>query len=66
MERGDLVKVRVYGGDVVVRRVWEDVGPGVLLCTDKAYERAAATGQEPVCVGFPREDIRPVMEAGVV
>lgn len=59
MERGELVRVRVYSGEVVPRRVWQDVGRGVLLCTEDGYERAIKTGREPVCVGFPRDDIEP-------
>ncbi len=60
MQRGDLAGVRLYGGENVVRRVWEDLGKAVLLCSQEAYDRASKTGEEPVWVGFPRHDVQPI------
>jgi hypothetical protein len=59
MEKGIRVIARDYQNQELLRVVWEDVGPGVLLCTVEAYDQAQREGAEPVTVGFPRHDIRP-------
>lgn len=58
MKRGEHVIVTAFGRKELERVVWEDVGPGVLVCTEKGYSLAEATGTEPVCVGFPASDVR--------
>lgn len=65
MKRGEIVRVRLYGGEIVLRRVWEDAGSGLLLCTEEAYRHALETGEEPICVGFPRQDVEAVRTAAV-
>ena len=62
MSRGEIVKVKVLSGENVHRRVWEDAGRGVLLCTEEGYHQALQTGREPVVVGFPREDVQRISE----
>lgn len=57
MDRGAEVTVIVFRGERRRRRVWEDLGPGVLICTEEEYRRAVETGEEPMYVGFPREDV---------
>lgn len=59
MKRGTRVIASDYQKRELSRIVWEDVGPGVLLCTVEAYKRARRKGIEPVTVGFPRDDVRP-------
>ena len=60
MHRGDLVIVRLLGGERIKRRVWEGLDGGALICTEEAYGEAVASKQEPPTVGFRREFIEPV------
>lgn len=56
MKEGDLVLLRAYGGDEIVRVVVA-VRPGVLhVTTREEYDAARREGRDPVCVGFPVED----------
>lgn len=56
--RGDIVRLLAYGGDRLVRRVWQDLGRGVAICSEDTYQRAIRDGiAEPNCVGWPREDV---------
>lgn len=57
LDRGDEVTVTAYGGAQLRRRVWEDVGTGVLLCSETEYRRALEIGLEPQYSGFPKEDV---------
>ena len=57
LDRGDEVTVVAYRGERLRRRVWEDVGPGVLLCSETEYHRALQGGAEPQYSGFPKEDV---------
>jgi len=57
MEKGARVIGRDYHNRELLRVVWEDVGPGVFLCTVEAYDQAQHEGSEPVTVGFPRYDV---------
>ena len=49
--------VIAYRGVPLKRRVWEDVGPGVLVCSEEEYKRALRLGEEPPTVGFPKQDV---------
>jgi hypothetical protein len=40
MQRGERVKVKAFGNNILERVVWEDIGPGVLVCTEDAYTSA--------------------------
>jgi hypothetical protein len=55
--RGQLVVVKVYGGEVVERRVVIDRGRSVVLCAEREYNTAQNEGQEPEGIGFPRNDV---------
>lgn len=57
VESGNLVKVRVYGGEVVTRRVVAVSDERVLICREDEYEAAQREGREPVSVGFRKGDI---------
>ena len=57
MNRGDRVRVVVYGGDTVWRRIWAVTDFGAAICTDDRYEEAVRIGEEPLTVGFRREYI---------
>lgn len=57
MERGDIVRVREYGGRVLTRRVVTNSGPLVHVCNEEEYRRAVSEGREPDGIGFPRDCI---------
>ena len=55
--RGVTVSVKVFGGDVVSWRVWEEVGDAVFVCTDRCYENLLQGNFETRPVGFPKQAI---------
>jgi hypothetical protein len=55
--RGDIVIVRAFGGEPLVRRIWEEVGRGIYITTDTIFENLLAGDNKIQPVGFPREDI---------
>jgi hypothetical protein len=57
LSRGTEVIVIAYGGKRLRRRVWEDVGEGVLICTEEEYQRAMREQDEANSSGFPKEDV---------
>lgn len=57
MVRGTQVTVMAYRGRRLRRRVWQDVGVGVLLTSEEEYQRALAEGSEAEASGFPKTDI---------
>lgn len=57
MERGTEVTVRAFRGIRLRRRVWEDVGRGVLLTSEPEYQRAMRDGDEAKAAGFPKHDV---------
>jgi hypothetical protein len=57
MERGQHVRVKLSGGRYVNRIVWSDQERGILICTEEGFARSKQEEDEPVCVGFPREDV---------
>jgi hypothetical protein len=57
MREGDLVRVKAYGGQELVRRLVAVRGNVYLICRDEEYEAAQRQGRQPVCVGFNKEDI---------
>ena len=55
--RGDIVIIRVFGGEPVLRRVW-DVDKNKVYITDDLNMELLSSGKhglEPI--GFPREDV---------
>ena len=57
LDRGAAVTVRAYRGALLHRRVWEDTGRGVMLCSETGFQRAVESGEPPLCSGFPKEDV---------
>lgn len=57
MNTGEVVKIRVYGGDVVERVVIEERETVVIACNPREYERAMQEGRKAQGVGFPLEDV---------
>ncbi|MGO9622447.1 MAG: hypothetical protein ACLPT6_13705 [Desulfobaccales bacterium] len=55
--QGDMVIVRAFGGEPLVRRIWEEAGRGVYITTDTIFENLLAGDTKIQPVGFPREDV---------
>ena len=60
--RGDIIRLRAFGGKQIVRRFVESLENSVLICTHAEYELALKEHREPLCIGFSPEDI---IEPGV-
>ena len=59
MKNGDLIRLRGYEGQELVRRLIE-VRDGVLvICREEEYQAAIREGREPRCVGFRTEYLLP-------
>ena len=39
---GDMVIVRAFGGEPLVRRIWEEAGRGIYITTDTVFENLLA------------------------
>jgi hypothetical protein len=63
-ERGKRVLVKAYGGKQLDRIVWEDVGKGLLVTTEREYQQAIRDGTEPILVGFPKDDVIQLLNGG--
>lgn len=61
-KNGDLIRVRAYGGQTVIRRVVDVREQAVLVSTNEEYEAAAREQREPICIGFPLADVVEVVE----
>jgi hypothetical protein len=57
LRRGVEVTVSAFGGRKLRRRVWEDIGNVVLICTEEEYQRAMRDNDDANCSGFPKEDV---------
>ncbi|MBF7081866.1 hypothetical protein IT084_02610 [Desulfallas sp. Bu1-1] len=62
MKPGDLVRINAYGGKELLRRVVAVTTLArrkiVCVCTEEEWQTAQEEGREPMCVGFPLEDVR--------
>ena len=63
MVNGQLVTVKLYGGDTAIRRVIVDRGSVVVICAEQEYVNAKREDREPIGLGFPREDVYELQEA---
>jgi len=57
MRQGDLVRLRGYEGQELVRRLVAVNGDILLICREEEYQAAQREERDPVCVGFRREDL---------
>jgi hypothetical protein len=57
IKAGDFVTVRVFGGREKIRRVVRLSDRTAIITTAEEFERAAAEGREPFCIGFPLSDV---------
>lgn len=56
--RGELVIVRAYGNEPLVRRVWETTLEAVYIATEENYQRLLVRHQDAMnAAGFHREDV---------
>ena len=63
-QQGDVVILLAYRGERLTRRVWRDSGGrGVAICSERDYQ-LALRGQQPRCVGWPREDVLELVSRG--
>ena len=57
MKRGDLVSVRTFSDGIVPRRIVENAGKTIYICTEEEWVTALNQKREPGAVGFKREYI---------
>jgi len=57
MELGDLVRVRLYGGEEVVRRFLVQRKRCIVVCSEEEFRRSLEECREADGIGFPAEDI---------
>jgi hypothetical protein len=58
LKRGDLVVVRTLAGEKE-RRVWEDAGETVYVCSERQLEALTRGWEAPMPIGFPRAEVEP-------
>lgn len=58
IERGDQVEVKLAGGDLAERIVWQVAGNLVYVCNEKTYERLSRGELAAQPIGFPLVDVR--------
>ncbi len=56
-KNGALVKVKVFGGDIVDRVVWSVESDIVYLCTQRCYDSLICGKSTNNPIGFPINDV---------
>jgi hypothetical protein len=59
---GQMVTVKLYGGEKVQRRVVAIKGKIIVICAEEEYQAARREGREPEGLGFPESDILETVE----
>jgi hypothetical protein len=62
IQHGTLIRVRAYGGRVLVVSCEAIQGQTVVVTTEKERESAAKEQRDPICLGFPLADVLEVVE----
>jgi hypothetical protein len=57
MKPGQIVKLRAYGGEELLRRVIRQDNGLLVVCSPEEYEKAHREKREPVGVGFRTKDV---------
>lgn len=57
MKPGQMVKLRAYGGEEIIRNVIRLEKDIVVVCRPEEYENARSQGREPTGVGFHIKDV---------
>ena len=52
------VTLAAFGGKLIQRVVFKEIGDVLLVCKKSELESAIAENREPTCVGFRREHLR--------
>ena len=60
LKQGQLVEVKAFGGENLIRRVVADLGKTVIVSAEREFEDAISCGKQPRGVGFPRADVKAV------
>lgn len=55
--KGEVVIVRAFGGEPLIRRVWEATNEAVFACSERCFEGLMAGLPELLPIGFPRYDV---------
>ncbi|MGH8071786.1 MAG: hypothetical protein ACRERE_42435 [Candidatus Entotheonellia bacterium] len=54
--RGEKVIVRAFGGEPLVRLIWDVYPDAIDICDEGGYQRLL-TGESWIPIGFPRRDV---------
>ncbi len=57
MKIGQNIKVKAYGGEVIIRRVVQLGKDIVYICKEEEYQKAQKEKREPICVGFNTKSV---------
>jgi hypothetical protein len=57
LQKGSFIKLRAFGGKQIVRRFVRKHKGAVLICSNEEYRQASREHREPLCVGFPIDDV---------
>lgn len=63
MTKGQIVTVKLYGGETAKRRVVAVKENVVVICSEEEYQTAMRQGREPEGLGFPWSDVLKEVEA---
>jgi hypothetical protein len=56
-KRGDKVRVRVFGGKIIERIVWDAEESVLYLCSPRSFEALIADDATYQPIGFPRDSV---------
>ena len=54
--RGDKVIIRAFGGEPLVRLIWNVYPDTIEICNEEGYQKLV-TGEPWIPIGFPRKDV---------
>jgi hypothetical protein len=57
MKIGSVVRVEVYGGEIVQRVVCNIIDNKILVCSQEEIDKSLAENREPRPVGYDREKV---------
>lgn len=57
MQVGDIVRLKAFGGEEIVRQVVFVAGDHIGVCKEEEYRAAIGENREPMTVGFRVSDV---------
>ena len=63
MKAGQMIRLRAYGGQELVRRIVQVNRTHVAVCTESEFVSAQRERREPLTVGFPVTDVLEVVKS---